>query len=38
MGPLEGLNIISPELDYVLALLIGIGFGFGHVAAVIILL
>ncbi len=28
MGPLEGLNIISPELDYILALLIGIAFGF----------
>jgi len=28
MGPLEGLNIISPELDFILALLIGIGFGF----------
>lgn len=28
MGPLEGLNIISPELDFVFALLIGIAFGF----------
>lgn len=28
MGPLEGLNIISAEFDFILALLIGIAFGF----------
>jgi uncharacterized protein len=28
MGPLIGLDFISPELDFVLALFIGIGFGF----------
>jgi len=28
MGPLEGLNIISVEFDFILALLIGIAFGF----------
>jgi len=28
MGPLEALNIITAEFDYILALLIGIAFGF----------
>ena len=28
MGPLEGLNIISAEFDFIMALLIGIAFGF----------
>ena len=28
MGPLESLNIISPELGLILALLVGMGFGF----------
>ena len=28
MGPLAGQGLITPEFDYILALLIGIGFGF----------